>query len=178
MLAMDEVQFTKRPEVADLAAALQQHVPDRWPLVVLFASLPNIRERERSVTYLERSEWHELGLLNVEDTLLALTGPAAGAGRPLTSEAAMLLARASGGYPYAVQHFGSYAWRASDGADRIEADHARQAVPRAETSLGRSLYAGRWGEATDKEREYLTALAAILALRARPPGARSPGTWG
>lgn len=99
VLTIDELQLAKREELADLAATLQEHVPDGWPLVVAVAGLPTIRDPQRSVTYLERGEWHELGLLDYPDTLQALTAPAKAAGRPFTADGAQPLAEASGGYP-------------------------------------------------------------------------------
>ena len=162
VLTIDELQLAARPELAELAATLQQHVPDGWPLVVALAGLPTIRDGHRSVTYLERSEWHELGMLSHADAVRALVGPAADAGRPLRPAAADLLAAASGGYPYAVQVLGHHAWRASSGERAITERHARAALPRAEADLATALYAGRWADVSAKEREYLAAVAATM----------------
>lgn len=171
VITIDELQLARRRELGQVAATLQQHVPDHWPLVVAVAGLPTIRNPDRSVTYLERGEWHELGLLDRQDTLLALTGPAAGAGRPLEPDAAELLAEASGGYPYAVQVMGHHAWRCSTGAATITAAHAAHALPRADRDLTAGLYASRWEDASPKEREYLHAIAQLtLAGGGEPTG--------
>lgn len=162
VLSIDELQLARRREIGDLAATLQQHVPDAWPLVVAVAGLPSLRDSNRSVTYLERSEWHELGMLDLDDTVLALRGPAQAAGRPLDDDAAEVLAAASGGYPYAVQVVGHHAWRASHGSPRISVDHARAALPLAGADLAAGLYAGRWEDAGPKERSYLMAVAELL----------------
>jgi hypothetical protein len=162
VVAIDETQAARRRDLGELAAVLQQHVPDNWPLVVVVAGLPSVRDVERSVTYLERGEWHELGMLERADTLLALTGPAQAAGRPLDTAAAGILADASGGYPYAVQVMGHHAWRASHGAARVTVRHATDALPRAERDLAAGLYAGRWEGASPKERDYLRAVASFL----------------
>lgn len=162
MVAVDELQLAKRRELGDFAATLQQHVPDDWPLVVVVAGLPTIRDPTRSVTYFERGEWHELGLLDRDDTLLALVGPAAAAGRPLDEGAAEMLAKASGGYPFAVQVLGHHAWRVSSGASRITEAHAVEAVPRADAELADGLYASRWEGAAPKEQDYLGAVAHLM----------------
>lgn len=162
VLTIDELQSARRAELADLAATLQQHVPDNWPLVVVVAGLPSMRDTGRSVTYLERGEWHEIGLLDHDDTLLALDGPARAAGRPLDRDGAQLLAEASGGYPYAVQVLGHHAWRRSTGSKRIRASHCRDALAAADRDLANGLYAGRWGDAAPKEREYLAVLARLM----------------
>lgn len=162
VVSIDEVQLAPRVDLAELAAVLQQHVPDDWPLVVVLAGLADVRDRGRSVSYLERAEWHELGLLDRTATLYALIGPAASAGRPLTAEAAETLAQVSGGYPFAVQVLGHHAWRASAGSPTIELSHVLTALPAAESALEAGLYAGRWADASPKEREYLRVVASLV----------------
>jgi hypothetical protein len=171
LLTLDEVQSAKRAELADITAALQQHVPDHWPLVVVLAGLPSIRDTNRRVTYLERGEWHLLGLLDEQATARALREPALGGGRPMTDSACRLLADASGGYPYAIQLLGHHAWRASGGAQRIEERHAAAAIEAADAELRAGLYESRWYDASPKERGYLVALAGLLAQGAASDGA-------
>lgn len=159
VVTLDEVHLAAREDLATLTAALQRHVPDGWPVVFAAAGLPSLRDPRSSVTYLERGEWHELGPLGPDDTREALTEPATLAGRPMDPAAADLLAAATGGYPYAIQVFGHHAWRASTGSTSITKDHARQAVSAAQADLAGGLYAGRWHDASPKEREYLAAMA-------------------
>jgi hypothetical protein len=163
VLTLDETHLASRDELAELAATLQQHVPDGWPLAVVMAGLPGLREPGRAVTYLERAEWHTLGLLDQAATIEALTGPAATARRPMTAPAASTLAAASGGYPYAIQVLGHHAWRASHGSESITIAHARAALPAAQRGLAAGLYASRWADASDREREYLEAVAELVA---------------
>lgn len=162
VLTIDEVHLAARADLAALTAALQRHVPDGWPLVVAVAGLPSLRDARSSVTYLERGEWHELGLLTEGDTLDALAQPALHAGRPVTPSAAHQLAAASGGYPYAIQVMGHHAWRASTGAEVIGVEHVPPALRAAQADLAHGLFAGRWHDASPKEREYLTVLATLL----------------
>ncbi|MDC5696663.1 ATP-binding protein [Intrasporangium calvum] len=162
VITLDEVQYAQRAELAGFTAILQEHMADQWPLVVLVAGLPSIREPRRTVTYLERGEWHELGLLSLDEAEQALTGPAADAGRPLSPDAARALATESGGYPYAVQLYGHHAWRASTGADRILLEHAEAARIAARRELEAGLYVARWNDASEREREYLAATARLI----------------
>lgn len=166
LITVDELQLADRAELADFAATLQQHVPDGWPLLVIFAGLPSIRDTQRNVTYLERAEWHVLGLLDPEATETALTEPAADAGRPLTPDAVTLLAEAAGGYPYAIQVIGHHAWRASTGSPTIEVQHAEVGLAAADADLGAGLYESRWQDASAKEREFLQALAPLTLNQA------------
>lgn len=175
VITLDELQLAARAELADLAATLQERVPDGWPVVVIMAGLPSLRdaqrESRRAVTYLERGEWHVLGLLDVGATRAALTEPAQQTGRPMTREATERLAGASGGYPYAIQVMGHHAWRASTGAAEIELIHAEAAVSAAEVDLAAGLYTSRWHGASPKEQEYLLALARLHASQGNAGGA-------
>jgi hypothetical protein len=163
LITVDELQLADRHELADFAATLQQHVPDNWPLVVIVAGLPSIRDAHRGVTYLERGEWQALGLLDDAATRTALAEPARQAGRPMSTAACGALAVASGGYPYAIQLMGHHAWRQSTGDDVIDVPHVPAAIAAADQELRAGLYESRWYDAAPKERTYLQALAQLVA---------------
>ena len=172
VLTVDEVQNAAPAELAVLFGTLQEHVPDGWPLVLALAALPTLREtrgRRRLPTYLERAEWHDLDTLPPAEAREALVGPAQQASRPMTPEAADVLLGHSGGYPYAIQVAGHFAWRASHGEREIDVDHARAAVPRIEADLAQ-LFKARWADASPKEQEYLRAMAAVDGRGEVPKG--------
>lgn len=166
VITLDEAHLAARRELAALAALLQEGTGERWPAVVVLAGLPLMRAPEHSVTYLERGAWHELGMLSREDTMRALRRPAEAAGRPLDEDAALILAEASGGYPFAVQLYGHYAWRASTGRDAIDLAAANAALPRAHEELERGLYTARWTAASPSQKRYLAAVATVAATGA------------
>jgi hypothetical protein len=172
VITLDEVHLAARRELAALAALLQEGTGERWPVVVVLAGLPLMRAPEHSVTYLERGAWHELGMLNQEETVRALRRPAETGGRPMDEDAALILAEASGGYPFAVQLYGHYAWRASNDRDAINLAAANAALPRAHEELERGLYAARWTAASQSQKRYLAALATVAATGA-PTTARA-----
>ncbi|MEZ0580629.1 AAA family ATPase [Nocardioides sp. MH1] len=172
VLTLDEVQNADPGELSILFAVIQEHVPDGWPLVIALAALPALREsrgRRRLPTYLERAEWHALDTLPPDESREALAGPAKQAGRPMTPEAADLLLEQSGGYPYAIQVAGHFAWRASHGSRAIGLEHARAAVPRIEADLAH-LFRSRWDDASQKEQDYLRAMAAVAGRGELPTG--------
>lgn len=171
LMTLDEAHLASKDDTATLAGLLQVAVTRQWPLVAVLAGLPSLQDLRRTVTYLERGEWHDLGLLSPQDAREALTGPALVAGRPMEDEAADLLTAASGGYPYAIQVFGHHVWRASHGADRIGAAHTRAGIEAAQRELAAGLYSARWSDCSDREKEYLTALARLVTGGARPIGA-------
>lgn len=170
VLTLDEAQLATREELAAFTAVLQEHMGDDWPLVVIVAGLPSLRDPNRSVTYLERGEWQELGLLGASDARRALVEPAAEAGRPMDDAAADVLVAASGGYPYAVQLLGHHAWRAAVAGSRITVEHARAALDAARRELEVGLYVARWNDASPREQDYLTAVAALIVRTGEATG--------
>ncbi len=171
LVTVDEVHLATKDELATLAALLQGAVTSRWPLVTVLAGLPSMQDPRRMVTYLERGEWHTLGLLSEDDTRQAIAEPARNAGRPMDLDAADLLTTSSGGYPYAIQVLGHHTWRASHGADRITLAHARSGDQAAQRDMADGLYSTRWKDASDREQNYLAALARLLTAGAQPVGA-------
>jgi hypothetical protein len=171
LVTLDELQNATPAELHELGGVLQETVPENWPLVVAVAALPSLREKRgnRLPTYLERAEWHPLDALPGPDARTALTGPADRSGRPMTDGAADLLIAQSGGYPYAIQVAGHFAWRASHGSDTITAAHATSALPRITADLDQ-LFLSRWEDASGREQEYLTALATAELTVDEPNG--------
>jgi hypothetical protein len=172
VITIDEIQNAEPAELAELFGTLQERIPDGWPLVLAVAALPTLREsqtRRRLPTYLERAEWHDLDTLPPGEARLALVSPAERAGRPMTPAAADLLLAVTGGYPYAIQVAGHFSWRASDGARAIGVEHARLAIPRVEADLTQ-LFRARWDDASPREKEYLSAMAAVAEGGQEPRG--------
>jgi hypothetical protein len=163
VLTIDELQNAEPGDISMFFGVVQEHVPNGWPLVIALAALPTLREsrgRRRLPTYLERAEWHDLDTLPPSEARDALVGPAQQAGRPMTPAAADVLLDQAGGYPYAIQVAGHFAWRASHGSRAIGVDHARSAVPKIEADLAK-LFRSRWDDASPKEQDYLRAMAAV-----------------
>ncbi len=121
LVTLDELQNATATELHELGGVLQETVPENWPLVIAVAALPSLREKrgKQLPTYLERAEWHPLESLAGPDAREALTAPAGQSGRPMDPDAADHLIAQTGGYPYAIQVAGHFAWRASHGSDRI-----------------------------------------------------------
>lgn len=170
LLTLDKVHLASRDDLSTVAALLQRAVGRDWPLVTVMAGLPTMRDPRRMVTYLERCEWHELGLLAETDAREGLARPALEAGRPMDDDAADALAQASGGYPYAVQVLGHHAWRASHGAERITLAHAHDGEEAARRDFAGGLFSARWDDLSPREREYVRVLARLLVDGSAPNG--------
>ncbi|MDZ5620280.1 ATP-binding protein [Nocardioides sp. HM23] len=172
VLTVDELQNAEPGDISLFFGVVQEHVPHGWPLVIALAALPTLREsrgRRRLPTYLERAEWHDLDTLPPNEAREALVGPAQQAGRPMTPGAADVLLDHAGGYPYAIQVAGHFAWRASHASRAIGVDHARAAVPKIEADLA-NLFRSRWDDASPREQEYLRAMAAVAGRGELPRG--------
>jgi hypothetical protein len=172
VLTVDELQNAEPSDISMLFGVIQEQVPNGWPLVLALAALPTLREtrgRRKLPTYLERAEWHDLDTLPPDEARQALVGPAEQAGRPMTPDAADLLLDHAGGYPYAIQVAGHFAWRASHGSRAIAVAHARDAVPKIEGDLAH-LFRSRWDDASPREQDYLRAMAAVEGRGETPKG--------
>ncbi|MGH7749871.1 MAG: hypothetical protein ACREQ5_34655, partial [Candidatus Dormibacteria bacterium] len=170
VITVDEIHTMERPDLNALAAALQAGTELGWPFAVVLAGLASLRDTIAGVTYLERSEWHEVGFLDGGTTLAALMTPARQAGKPMDLAAAQYLAEQSGGYPYAIQICGDSAWIEALDDDEIRLVHARGGTERAEARMSAGLYASRWNQASNRERQYLVALAEELGDGLIPTG--------
>ncbi|NNN22738.1 MAG: hypothetical protein HKL80_12145 [Acidimicrobiales bacterium] len=95
-MTFDELQLVDAKEFASLAASLQNLAENDLPIIVIAAGLPSLRDKGRIATFLERSTWHEIGLLSKADALLALEKPAIDFKRPFEPDEADHLARVSG----------------------------------------------------------------------------------
>jgi hypothetical protein len=178
LITVDEAHVATKNELSELAAVLQHATGHGWPLVAILAGLPGLQSPRNMVTYFERAEWHTLGLLSNDQSRSAFAGPAEDAGRPMDTNAVDVLTAAAGGYPYAIQVLGHHAWRRSHGHQTITRVDADAAMLDAERDLADGLFRARWNDASDKEKDYLAALAGLLAAGHEPSGADVARTLG
>ena len=171
VMTVDETQNMAAADLNHLASALQEGTEYGWPLAVVFAGLASMRDVARNVTYLERASWHEVGFLDVAQSIAALSRPAEAAGKSLEPAAAQYLAEHCGGYPYGIQLFGDESWKAAAGSSTVTLHHARTGARAAEALLTSGLYATRWAQASSREKQYLVAIAEETRQNGRATGA-------
>ena len=167
IVTIDEAHQLTSRTLSPFAALMQEGAGAGWPAVFVLAGLPLMYDPGHTVTYLERAAWRELHLLTQAETLHALQPPAERSGKPMRRDAAELLARASGGYPYAIQVYGYHAFDAARQKRAIDIDAAHEGRQRGDAELEQSLYRHRWNAASPLQRAYLQATAALEA-DARP----------
>ncbi len=160
VVTIDEGHDATREEWGSFGAFGQEITRMDLPFLVAVAGLPTL-DNNRLSTYFVRAERHELGSLTRDEAHEALVEPARLAGRPFESQAAELLLDHIGGYPFAVQIYGREAWRASQGAETIDAAAVQRALAGAARRLDRTVHRDHWVQASIAEREYLRAVAQL-----------------
>ena len=189
LVTVDELQVASGPDLALLSATLHRLNVDHPRAAVLFAAtgLPYTPDalRKAGVTHPDRLFVLEPIPLTLpfDDARYAVVEPARLAGVAWTPEAAAAVVEASNGYPAHLQLFAHTIWTAAPGPDQITAADVDAALPRIADLLERRTLGPRWDRISDRQMEYLAALAlhggrASTAATPRPsavPSRNSPG---
>lgn len=162
VLAVDELQEASPDDLAALNVALHNLGQDVFPVPVVFvgAGLPSLPAVLADATsYAERLyDYRQIGLLDSDATVDALTAPARANGVAWEPDALAAAVAATGGYPYFIQACGSHVW-AVRVTDTITLDDARIGIESARTEVDQGLYQSRWERATPTQRAFMSAMA-------------------
>ena len=171
VIVMDEIHALSPEAARPFFDAVQTAKNGSPPFLLLAAGTPDAPRRVReAATYNERGfRKVRVGRLLRPDTITALAEPARMSGRPMSTEAAALLAEEAQDYPYFIQLLGSAAWRAAaeTGTGRIGLDAARRGLEASRTEI-EYFFSGRYDEA--RRRKIIPALAPLAALFAKRDG--------
>jgi hypothetical protein len=165
LVTVDELQVASGPDLALLAATLHRLNVDHPSATVLFAGtgLPFTPDalRKAGVTHPDRLFVLESIPLTLEhdDARYAVVEPARQAGVVWTPDAAAAVVEASNGYPAHLQLFAHAAWTAAAGPDQITLADVEAALPRVAAQLERRTLGPRWDRISDRQMEFLAALA-------------------
>lgn len=165
LVTIDELQVASGPDLALLAATLHRLNVDHPAAAVLFAGtgLPYTPDalRKAGVTHADRLFVLEPIPLTLEhdDARYAVVEPARLAGVAWTPDAAVAVVEASNGYPAHLQLFAHAIWSAAPGPDRITLADVEAALPQIADTLERRNLGPRWDRISDRQMEYLAALA-------------------
>ena len=166
VIVMDEVHALSPKAARPFFDAVESAKQESRPLLLVAAGTPDAPRRVReAATYNERGfRKVRVGRLLRPDTVTALTEPARMSGRPMSAEAAALLAEEAQDYPYFIQLLGSAAWRAVT-AGGIGAEAARRGVAESRPEI-EDFYSGRYDEAWNRKiASALEPLATLFADR-------------
>lgn len=104
---IDEIQYMKQEELGSLIAALHRTNQLGYPVMVIGAGLPKIYKMlSDEKSYSERLfMYREIGYLNYEQAVKAITEPLKGFNVEYSQEAIDMLISITKGYPYFIQQF-------------------------------------------------------------------------
>jgi hypothetical protein len=165
LLTVDEIQASAATDLTLLAAALQdlnRHHPDAH---VMFAA-SGLPQTERvldaaGVTHPDRLfDIHPLNLLlHPDDARYAIVEPARARGVAWEPAAADLVVEVTSGYPAHLQLLADETWRIATGPGLITLADAEAGVKVGAATLERRSLGPRFDQMTDRQREFVTALA-------------------
>lgn len=167
LITVDEMQVAAAPDLAVLAAALHRLNVEHPDSVVLFAGtgLPMTPEslHQAGVTHPDRLfEIEDIPLaLSPDDTRYAIVEPARAHGVTWDPDALDQLVRLTNGYPAHVQLFADAAWSAAPGPGRITRADVEASLPDVSATLARHTLGPRWDRITDRQMEFLGAVALL-----------------
>lgn len=162
VLLLDEVQFLSKPQLEAIIEALHKMVQRKLPVTLVGAGLPQIAELAGDAkSYAERLfKFPSIGNLGDKDAEAALTKPAAEEGISYADDALDKAVELTGGYPYFLQELGYAVWTVAEGPT-ITHEDILLAVPGYEAKLDESFFRVRLDRATELQRAYLRAMAAL-----------------
>jgi hypothetical protein len=170
LVLIDELQTIREDILGAITAVVNERSGSEHPLVLVTAELPNRLDLEHLTYFRDRAQQLSVDSLSLPATLSAIDAPARALGVIWDQDALQTTARASAGYPYAVQVYAHAAWRAAPPGDRITLEAARAGVGDGFEQMSR-LYRSRWDGLTDRQRQYLGALGHIAPNGASVPTA-------
>lgn len=169
VIAVDEIQAAPAVDLETLGAALHQLNTQHSgaPVVFVAAGLPNTHDtmlgsdpNRPLITHPERLfNFEELPIhLDEAAVATALLEPAREAGATWTAEAVTAMYELTKGYPAHLQVCAAATWEQAVGPTVTPAD-VQAALPAAAAEIERQFLAPRWNRLSDRQQEYLTALA-------------------
>lgn len=163
---LDEVQFISKRELEALITAMHRASRKSLPITVVGAGLPLIpRLAGEARSYAERPfVFPRIGALTETAARDALEQPAHADGVSFEPAALERILELSQSYPYFIQLYGKHAWLvASD--DTIRVGDVERARARVQQILDSDFFHVRVERATETERRYLSAMAALGGSR-------------
>lgn len=165
MFTIDEMQVARGDDLTLVAAALHRLNVEYPNAAVVFAGsgLPHTPAvlAHAGVTHPDRLFVQQSipVTLHPADAALALTEPAASRGVAWHPDAVATIVSASNGHPAHLQVMAHETWRHAPGPDRITPEDALAGAATGAEAIARRSLAPRLATRTDRQLEYLTALA-------------------
>ena len=159
-LFVDEMQLMPRDAVEALVSAFHEASQRTLPLCLAGAGLPQLPGViVNAKTYAERLfSYRKIDSLSETAARDALRLPAEKEGVAIEPAALEAIAQRAGRYPYFLQVYGKHAWDAAPRSPITLAD-IDAVTPDVIAELDEGFFYARWEKATQKERDYMSAMA-------------------
>lgn len=157
---IDEMQFLSPKEMEALAAAMHRVSQRTLPVALAGAGLPQLPGlMVEAKSYAERLfAYPKLGPLDEDAARRALVEPAEARGVRWDDDALARIVSESSGYPAFIQAYGKEVWNYAPGSP-IGGVDVLGAEALVLTQLDEEFFHVRFEKATDREREYMAAMA-------------------
>jgi AAA+ ATPase superfamily predicted ATPase len=162
VLAIDELQYVPKEQLAALISALHRISQHQLPITMVAAGLPQlVGQTGKAKSYAERLfEFTPIDRLDEQAARDALCKPAEREGVKFTDEAIEEILLQTKGYPYFLQEWGKHSWKTAERSP-IDQTNARTATVQALAELDASFFRVRFDRLTPAEKRYLRAMAEL-----------------
>lgn len=162
LIAIDELQYLERAELAGLITAIHRTTQLNLPLVLVAAGLPQIPALAGEArSYAERLfNFPEIGSLEPADAYAALQIPAQDLGVSFNEGALAAVMDQTQGYPYFLQEWGYHLWNWA-AEPLIGVEDVESVANSVEKQLDQNFFRVRFDRLTPRERDYLRAMAEL-----------------
>ena len=162
VLAIDELQYVPKEQLAALISALHRISQHQLPITMVAAGLPQlVGQTGKAKSYAERLfEFTPIDRLDEQAARDALCKPAEREGVKFTDEAIEEILLQTKGYPYFLQEWGKHSWKIAEKSP-IDQTNARTATVQALAELDASFFRVRFDRLTPAEKRYLRAMAEL-----------------
>lgn len=160
LITIDEVTVDLE-EMLQFASVYQHFVREGKKVALLMAGLPykvSALLRNDSVSFLRRSQYHQLGRITDVEIANAFRKTIEAGGRSITPEALENAVKAVDGFPYMMQLVGYRTWDVSENSLKISAPDVQQGSLLARMELRDRILETTYRELSDKDIEFLLAM--------------------
>lgn len=161
-ILIDEVQYLTEQELSATIRAIHLISQKNLPVILVGAGLPQLAALAGDAkSYAERLfRYPRIDKLDHAAARAAIETPLHRKGVRIEADALERMIQATQGYPYFLQEWGSFAWRAADASPITDADVAR-AGEDALLQLDNDFFRVRFDRLTPTERDYMRAMASL-----------------
>ena len=167
LVTIDEIDPTCE-ELIDFIDTYQHFVSEERDVALIMAGLPgqvSALLQDKSVSFIRRAFQRHLRPIDRYDVEEVIFDTLASKGKVIEREALVVAVDATHGLAFAVQLVGYYLWRVSGGSldgggsRDVTVQHAEEAARISQSELVNSIIEPTLGELTQRELEYVTAMA-------------------